>query len=77
MSSGFDAISWSCWVEIIPILEYFCSTKKHTATKEELLENVQKFRLMKMIDFEKRLDFLKNKGLISVFKNTVSIKWYY
>lgn len=77
MSLNFDAIEWSCWFEAIPILEYFCSNKKHTATKEELLENVKKFRLMKMIDFEERLDFLKNKGLISVFKNTVSIKWYY
>lgn len=38
MSLNFDAVEWSCWVETIPILEYFCSTKKHSANKQELLE---------------------------------------
>jgi len=77
MSLKFDAVERSCWVETIPILEYFCSTKKHKATKEELLQYIQNFRLIEMIDLEERLDFLKNKGLISVFKNIVSIKWFY
>lgn len=72
-----QTITWACWVEAIPILEYFCSTKKHTANMEELLEYARRFRLMEMIDLEERLDFLKDKGLISIYKNIISIKWCY
>jgi len=77
MSLKFDAIDWGCWVEAIPILEYFCGIKRHSANKDELLEYVQKFRFMEMIDLEERLDFLKNKGLISIHRNIIVIKWYY
>ena len=77
MSLNFDAVEWSCWIETIPILEYFCGVKKHSATKEELLEYAQKFRLMEMIDLEERLNFLENKGLIHVFKTMIMVKWYY
>lgn len=77
MSLKFDAEEWSWWAETIPILEYFCSTKKHTATKEELLEYAQRLVLIEMIDLEERLEFLKDKGLISISKNIVNIKWYY
>lgn len=77
MSLKLDHITWLNWIEAIPILEYFCGTKRHSANKEELLEYAQKFRLMEMIDLEERLNFLENKGLISICKNIVSIKWYY
>lgn len=77
MSVKFDALEWTCWVEAIPILEYFCGVKRHSANKEELLKYIQNFRLMGMADLEERLEFLENKGLISVFKTMVIIKWYY
>jgi len=44
MSLKFDAVEQSCWVETIPILEYFCSTKKHKATKEEFNELKQEMK---------------------------------
>lgn len=77
MSLKLDHITWLSWIETIPILEYFCGVKKHSATKEELLEYAQKFRLIKMSDLEERLNFLENKGLIHVFKTMVMVKWYY
>lgn len=77
MNVKFDAAEWLCWIEAIPILEYFCGVKKHSTTKEELLAYIQKFRLMEMIDLEERLNFLENKGLIHVFKTMIMVKWYY
>lgn len=77
MNRILDELIWLSWLEAIPILEYFCGVKKHSATKEELLEYIQKFRLMEMCDLEERLEFLKNKGLIYVFKTMIMVKWYY